>query len=109
MGRKGIGEFEHQVMLTVLRKGGESYSVDIVSDLEERTGREVAVSAAFVVLRRLEEKGLLESRMAEPDPSEGGHPRRYFRLKPAGIAALKQSRRTFLALWDGLEPLLDER
>ena len=30
MGRIALGEFEHQVLLTILRLGGESYSVPIV-------------------------------------------------------------------------------
>jgi len=107
MGRGTLGEFEHQVMLTLLRHGAESYSVDVVAELEDATGRDHAVSAVFVSLSRLEQKGLVSSRMVEPG-SDGGHPRRYFRLTEAGLAALRESRRLYLALWSGVEPLLDE-
>lgn len=107
MARGGLGEFEHQVMLTLLRLGGESYSVDLVGELETRTGREFVVSAVFVALARLEEKGLLRSRMVAPGHADGGHARRYFALTEAGMDALRESRRAYLSLWEGLEPLLD--
>ena len=45
MPRKTLGELEHQVLLAVLRLGGEAYSVPLVLELEERTGREVAQAA----------------------------------------------------------------
>ena len=108
MGRGSLGELEHQVMLTLLRRGGESYSVDVVAELEARTGREHLVSAIFVVLGRLTEKRLLSSRMVDPTPGEGGHARRYFAVTDAGIQALRESRRNYLSLWEGVEPILDE-
>lgn len=108
MGRSVLGEFEHQVMLTLIRLSGESYSVDLVGELEARTGREFVVSAVFVALARLEEKGLLRSRMVTPDAGQGGHARRYFAVTEQGMEALRESRRTYLSLWDGIEPLLDK-
>ena len=63
MGRTGLGEFEHQVLLTILRLGRESYSVPIVAELDARTGRETATSAVYIALRRLEKRGLLRSRL----------------------------------------------
>ncbi len=108
MGERVLGEFEHQVLLAILREGSESYSVEIVLELEHRTKREVATAAVYVALTRLERKGLVSSRMVEPEGA-GGHTRRYFRLTPEGLGALRASRRTLLNLWDGVEPLLDER
>jgi len=103
-----LGQFEHQVLLAILRRGSESYSVEIVLEIEEITGREVATAAVFVALRRLEEKGYLEDRMVTPSEGEGGHARRYFRLTGEAMGALRESRRNFLGLWDGVEALLDE-
>ena len=108
MTRTSLGEFEQQVLLVVLRLGGESYSVAIGDELEERTGREVATAAVYVALRRLEKKGLLTSRLEEPHESGESHPRRYFALTEAGLEPLRTARRSMLRLWDGLEPVLDE-
>lgn len=108
MGRIGLGEFEHQVLLTILRLGGESYSVPIVAELEERTGREAATSAVYIALRRLEKKEMLTSRLETPEESGEPYPRRYFALTEAALEPLKDARQAFLSLWDGLEPALDE-
>jgi len=48
MSKKLLGEFEHHVLLALLRQGDEGYSVPIIGALEERTGREVAPAAARV-------------------------------------------------------------
>jgi DNA-binding PadR family transcriptional regulator len=105
MGRTSLGEFEHQVLLAVLQLGGEAYSVPIVVELEERAGREVSQAAVFIVLRRLEEKGLLRSRVSGKEGS--ARPRRYFEITAEGMEEVRASRRALLRLWDGLEAVLD--
>jgi DNA-binding PadR family transcriptional regulator len=102
-----LGQFEHQVLLAILRHGSESYSVDIVLELERHTGREVATAAVFVALQRLRAKGLLKDRLVEPG-REGGHARRYFRLTRKAMAAMREQRRSYLSLWRGVESVLDE-
>lgn len=107
MTRRAFGEFEHQVLLCILRKGSESYSVEIVLELEARTGKEVATAGVFVTLQRLKEKGYLEDRVVSPG-EEGGHARRYFRLTAMALEAMAKSRRDYLNLWDGVERQLDK-
>jgi DNA-binding PadR family transcriptional regulator len=102
-----LGQFEHQVLQAILRHGSESYSVEIVRELERQTGRDVATSAVFVALKRLRAKGLLRDRMVEPG-EEGGHARRYFRLTEDALEAMRESRQSYLNLWDGVESVLDE-
>jgi predicted transcriptional regulator len=108
MARENLGDFEHQVLLTVLRLGGEAYSVPIVEELEERTGREVAQAAVFIVMRRLEKKGLLTSRFDGEAAEDTGRVRRYFKLTPVAMLKLKESRRQLARLWEGVETVLDE-
>lgn len=106
MPQVALGQFEHQVLLAILRHGSESYSVRIVQELEGRTGREVATAAVFVALQRLRAKGMLDDRKVKPE--EGGHIRRYFRLTDVALRAMRESRQSYLSLWDGVESLLDE-
>ena len=108
VGRSTLGEFEHQVLLAILRLGRESYSVPIVAELESRTGKSVATSAVYIALRRLEAKGLLVSRLEAPEESGEPYPRRWFTLTEEALEPLKESRRAYLKLWDGLEPALDD-
>ncbi len=107
MPRETFGEFEHQVMLAILQLGGEAYSVSIVEELEQRTGREVAQAAVFIVLRRLEEKGLLTSRLDEA-AQDTGRVRRYFKPTPKALRRLKDSRNAYMNLWDGIEATLEK-
>jgi DNA-binding PadR family transcriptional regulator len=106
MGRDSLGEFEHQILLAILQQDSESYSVPIVIELEERAGREVTQAAVYIVLRRLEEKGLLRSRM-EVDESTG-RSRRYFRITALGMKRLRESRQVLLRMWEGLGTALDK-
>ena len=108
MERDTLGNFEHQVLLAVLRLGGEAYSVPVVEELEKRTGREVAQAAVFIVSRRLEKKGLLTSRLSANRGEASGRLRCYFKLTPLALRRLKESRRQLARLWEGVETVLDK-
>lgn len=108
MGDRLLGEFEHHVLLALLHQGDEGYSVPLVAELEERTEREVAPAAVYIVLRRLEKKGLLTSRLRTADPQEGGRERRYYSITPEGKARLAEARQALVNLWEGLPLPLEE-
>ena len=100
-----LGEFEHQVLLAALRLEGLAYSSTIVLELERVTGREVAPAAVYIALRRLEDGGFTASELRPPP--EGGRERRYFRVTESGLRLMRESRRRFVALWDGIESALE--
>jgi DNA-binding PadR family transcriptional regulator len=104
--RKGLGELEQQVLLALLRQGGEAYSVRLVVAMEEQSGQAVAQAAVFIVLRRLEKKGLVSSRMESSQ--EGGRERRYFKVEPEGLKRLEEARRLVTRLWDGIDTVWKE-
>ena len=108
MSKEVLGELEHQVLLAVLRRGSDTYSVPLVLELEERTGREVAPAAVYIALRRLEEKGFARSELLRADEDGGGRSRRYFSVTPEGLEQLRVSKRRFVRLWEGLDPLLED-
>jgi len=103
-----IGEFEELVLLAVLRIGDEAYGTTILDEIRQRTGRKVLRPAVYVALRRLEQKGLVQSREAPPTAGRGGRARRVVRLEGAGLEALQRSRQARLGMWDGFEAILDE-
>jgi DNA-binding PadR family transcriptional regulator len=102
-----LGEFEEVVLLAVLRSGDEAYAIPVREEIRRRARRRVARGALYTALERLEEKGLVASRLGEPRPERGGRARRYYALTPRGLAALRASRRTRLELWQGLETVLE--
>lgn len=103
--RPPLGEFEQVVLLAVLRLEEGAYAVPVRREIEKRTRRSVARGALYVTLERLEDKGYLESRLADPTPERGGRAKRFYRVRPAGLAALRQSWAAWRSMWEGLEPV----
>lgn len=99
-----LGTFEEQVMLAVLRTRAGAYGMAVRRELEDVTGREIAVGAVYATLDRLEAKRLVASRRADAD----GTSRRMFAVTTAGAVALAESRAMRERLWRGvnLAPLL---
>ena len=104
MSREALGEFEQLVLLAILHLGDDVYGVPIAEEIERRTGRAVSPPAVYVTLRRLEQKGLLQSAMSAPTPERGGKSRRCVRLTKTGVASLRAARQALDAMWRGLDP-----
>src|SRR5436190_17472698 len=101
-----IGEFEHVVLLAILRLGHDAYAVTVRDEILRCTGRDVSRGSIYITLDRLETKGYLKSRLADPTPERGGRAKRYYALRPRAVEALKEGRRALVALWRGLESVL---
>jgi PadR family transcriptional regulator len=101
-----LGEFEHMVLLAIMRLGDGAYAVPVREEIVRCTGRDVSRGSIYITLDRLETKGYLRSRLADPTPERGGRAKRYYVLRPRAIDALKESRRALVALWRGLETVL---
>jgi PadR family transcriptional regulator, regulatory protein PadR len=101
-----LGEFEHMVLLAIMRLGDDAYAVPVREEIVRCTGRDVSRGSIYITLDRLETKGYLRSRLADPTPERGGRAKRYYVLRPRAIDALKESRRALVALWRGLETAL---
>jgi PadR family transcriptional regulator, regulatory protein PadR len=105
-----LGTFEQAVLLAVVRLRDEAYGRAILKQVQTRLERDVAAGAVHATLERLENKGLLASRLGSGTPVRAGRPRRYYRLQPAGIRALNDARAAVDTLWDGLKwPLVKAR
>jgi PadR family transcriptional regulator, regulatory protein PadR len=104
-----LGDFEHIVLLAIVRLDDNAYGTTIQQEIEARAGRSTSVGALYTVLGRLEEKGYVSSSLADPTPERGGRAKRYFKIERAGRAALKRARSVLARMWDGLEPGFDRR
>ena len=82
-----LGEFEQLVLFALFRLGDDAYGATIRREIETRTGRELAISAVYVTLDRLETKGLVKSRVGDPSPTRGGRRRKHFALLQPGRRA----------------------
>ena len=105
---RGWGSWSSRCFWHCCAWGGEAYSVPLVLEMEEKSGQEVAQSAVFIVLRRLEEKGLVSSRIEPPSAGASGRECRYFKLAPEGRRRLDEARRLVERLWDGIYTVWEE-
>ena len=104
-----LGEFEHMILLAILRLGENAYGMSIRDELEKRVGRKVTRSAAYITLERLVKKGYLKARMGDPTPGRGGKAKRYFTLTNLGHESLKTSGKALMDMWAGYESLLEDK
>ncbi len=107
MARTDLGDMDHLVLLAILRLGRDAYGIPILDEVSARSGREVSRATVYVALKRLEQKGLVTSRLGDSTPERGGRAKRFFKLKPSGLKALRDSREMFLGLWRDYESVLD--
>jgi PadR family transcriptional regulator PadR len=76
---RAFGSLE-PILVAVSRLGADAYGLTIRGDVSARTGHDYSVGASYTTLHRLEEKGVVTSRVAEPLPVRGGRARREFKL-----------------------------
>ena len=100
-----LGEFEQLILLAILRLGDGAYGVTIRTEISERAGRSVAPGALYTALDRLEDKGLVKSRVGEPTPQRGGRAKRFFTVTASGAKALARAQHAFQRLLEGLDVL----
>lgn len=98
-----LGEFEQLVLLALVRLGAEAYGVSIAGDIAGRTSRQVSLGAVYKTLERLEDKGLVASRVGEPTAERGGRRKKHYRLLAAGQRALASSLGAIRAMTAGLD------
>lgn len=99
-----LGEFEQLVLLAVLSLGDDAYGMRIRDELRETAGREVSVPTVYSALSRLEEKGLVSTRMGEPTAERGGRAKKFFLVRPEGVEALRESRAMLDRMWEAASP-----
>jgi DNA-binding PadR family transcriptional regulator len=102
-----LGEFEQLVLLALVRQGTDAYGVSICQDIGDRTGRDVSLGSVYKTLERLQDKGLVQSRIGQPTPERGGRRKKHYRLLAAGQRALRQSLAAIRNMTDGLESELE--
>ena len=100
--RDYLGEFEHIVVLALLRLEERAYGVTVRQEIEFRTGREVSIGAVYATLGRLETKGYVKSHRGDPTPERGGRSKRFFRVTAKGVAAVNRTQRALERMTEGL-------
>lgn len=97
-----LGTFEQVVLLSVLGLGHEAYGRSVLREVQSAIrSRAISAGAVYATLDRLENKGLLSSRLAAGGPARGGRARRYYQLTASGASALTEARTSLENMWRG--------
>lgn len=98
-----LGEFEHIVLLALLRLQDRAYGVTVRQEIQARTNREVSIGAVYATLDRLQTKGYAKSFLGEPTPERGGRSKRFFRVTALGVRAVSRTQLALARMTKGLQ------
>jgi PadR family transcriptional regulator PadR len=98
-----VGEFEHFVLLALVRLGNGAYGAAIRREIRDRTGRDAAVGTVYMALGRLEKKNMIVSYTGVPTAQRGGRRRKHYLIDVEGQKALGRAYRSFARMADGIE------
>ncbi len=94
-----LGEFEELVLLATTTLADEAYGVSVMHYIIKETGRSVNISAVHEVLKRLERKGFLKSKMGGATQERGGRRKRFFIVTASGRRTLEEAMKLKIQLY----------
>jgi PadR family transcriptional regulator len=100
-----LGRTEEIILLAVWRCQDDAYGVSIREELNERTNKDWSLGAIYAPLHRLEQKGLVTTRLGDPGTKRGGRRTVLYSLTKSGKQALLDLKAVQDSLWTGLVSL----
>ena len=95
-----LGNLEEYILLLVLVIPDEdSYGVAISEEYRNKTGKSISIPAVHTVLKRLEKKGLVNSKLGEATQVRGGKRKRMYSITKFGYKVLKEIQEGREGLW----------
>jgi PadR family transcriptional regulator PadR len=79
-----------------------AYGMRIRQEIEEQSGRNVAIGAVYASIERLEDKGYIQPADPPDGPDRDPRARRFFAITPAGARAVEETAALRDRLWRGL-------
>lgn len=97
-----LGEFEHLVMLALLRLKADAYGMRVRREIQGRTDRSVSIGSVYATLDRLERKGYVVSTIGGPESPARRRARKHFALTPTGAEALLRKQDAIQRMTEGI-------
>lgn len=102
MKRPSLGDFEHLVLLAVMRLRHAGYGLAIRDEIVQRTARDVSTGAIYTTLDRLERKGFVRSTVEQGTLARDNRVRRRYEITPGGSEAVSAAQKDIRAMSRGL-------
>ncbi len=103
MKKTKLGEFEEMVLLAVIVLKEEAYGVEIKKELESRLSQRLSVGSIQSALKRMEEKGFLNSEFGEASNKRGGKRKRIYTATPHAHNILYEIREIREGFWNNID------
>ncbi len=93
-----LGTLEEMILIILLMKE-ETYGVEIAKEYKNQLNQTISIPAIHVVLKRLEKKGFVNSRMGEPTKERGGKSKRLYKATNKGYEVAREIQHTRNQIW----------
>lgn len=93
-----LGVLEEMILIILLIKE-ETYGVEIAQEYESQLDQSISLPTIHVVLKRLEKKGLVRSKLGEPTAERGGRSKRLYHASNKGYEAAKHLQEKRNEMW----------
>ncbi len=103
MKKTKLGEFEEMVLLAVIVLKDDAYGVEIKKELESRLKERLSVGSIQSALKRMEEKGFLNSEFGETTKKRGGKRKRIYTSTPHAHKVLKEIKEIREGFWSNIQ------
>jgi len=104
-----LGRTEEIILLAIWRLQDKAYGVSIRNELNSRAQKDWSLGAIYAPLHRLEQKGLVTTRLGDPGSKRGGRRTVLYSLTHSGKQALLDIKTVQDSLWTGLVSLESTR
>lgn len=94
-----LGALEEVILLIVLRER-ESYGAELVKLYITQMDKEITLPAVVMVLKRLEKKGFLKSRIGEPTTERGGRRKVLYEATQSGFRIIEEIMKAKTDIWN---------
>lgn len=102
---QSLGNLEETVLLIVAVLPHEAYGYTVSEAYFEYMKTKISISAIHTVLKRLEQKGLIKSKMGGATPERGGRRKRIFEVTKFGLSTLEELQQNREKLWQMMPKL----
>lgn len=102
---QSLGNLEETVLLIVAVMPDEAYGYTVSEAYHQHMGSRISISAIHTVLKRLEKKGLIASKMGGATAERGGRRKRIFEVTKIGLNTLEQIQNNRMKLWNMMPKL----
>lgn len=97
---QSLGNLEETVLLIVAVMPEEAYGYTVSEAYFQHMSNRISISAVHTVLKRLEKKGFIASKMGGATAERGGRRKRIFEVTKVGLSTLEQIQSNRMKLWD---------